>query len=117
MPLVLIVDDSAEFRASARLLLEGEGYEVAEADRGESGVQRARKLAPNLVLLDIRLPDFDGFEVAERLSRLDSPPAVILTSTVNGHDFDPLIADSPVRGFVPKGELSGPAIRALVSRA
>jgi CheY-like chemotaxis protein len=114
MPLVLVVDDSTEFRASARLLFEAEGYEVAEADCGENGVQRARALAPDLVLLDIRLPDIDGFEVAKQLRRLDPPPAVILVSTVNGHDFGRLVAASPVRGFIAKGKLSGPAIRELV---
>jgi len=115
MSLVLIVDDNAGFRATARALLEGEGYEVAEAATGGEGVRSARELEPEVVLLDVGLPDFDGFEVAERLSRLASPPAVVLTSSRDGADYGSLVSASAVRGFVPKGELSGPAIRALLS--
>jgi CheY-like chemotaxis protein len=114
VPLVLIVDDNAGFRASARMLLESEGYEIAEAETGAAGVQNARELAPDFVLLDIRLPDFDGFEVTERLSRLDTPPPVILTSSRDAYEYGSLITTSAARGFIPKSELSGAAIRSLV---
>ena len=66
---VLIVDDHPSFRATARLLLETEGFEVVgeEAD-GASGLRAARELSPDLVLLDVQLPDIDGFEVAAQLT-------------------------------------------------
>jgi CheY-like chemotaxis protein len=66
------------------------------------------------VLLDVQLPDFDGFEVAERLDRLDDPPRVILTSSLDGTDFGRLVSKGPAVGFVPKAELSGAAIEALL---
>jgi CheY-like chemotaxis protein len=114
MPTSLIVDDNAGFRATARLLLEGEGWNVVEAGSGGDGVEAARRVAPDLVLLDLQLPDLDGFEVAERLVALERPPAVILTSSRDGADYGSLIARSTIRGFIPKGELSGDAIRTLL---
>ena len=67
---VLIVDDHPSFRASARTLLEAEGYDVVgEAENGESAVAAALRLRPDLVLLDVQLPDIDGFEVADQIGR------------------------------------------------
>ena len=114
MPLVLIVDDNAGFRANARMLLESDGFEVAEAEDGATGVQRARELAPDFVLVDIVLPDIDGFEVSEQLSRLDHPPPVILISSRDGRDYRSLIAGSRAQGFIQKSELTPDAIRALL---
>jgi len=114
MATFLIVDDNASFRRTARALLECEGWEVVEAETAGDGVRSARELASEYVLLDVQLPDFDGFEAAERLARLDPPPAVILTSSRDGSDYGSLIATSAIRGFIPKGELSGEAIRALL---
>ena len=66
---VLIVDDHPSFRATARLLLESEGFEVVgEAADGAAGLREARALEPDLVLLDVQLPDIDGFEVAAQLT-------------------------------------------------
>jgi DNA-binding NarL/FixJ family response regulator len=70
-----------------------------------------------VVLLDVQLPDVDGFEVAERLSRLDVPLKVVLTSSLDGTDFGALVARSSALGFVPKGELSATAIEALLTPA
>jgi DNA-binding NarL/FixJ family response regulator len=67
---VLIVDDHPSFRATARLLLESEGFEVVgEAADGASGLRQARELEPDLVLLDVQLPDIDGFEVRSPADR------------------------------------------------
>jgi CheY-like chemotaxis protein len=113
---VLIVDDNADFRTAARQLLERHGFVVvAEAETGVSGVEQAKEHLPDLVLLDVQLPDVDGFEIAERLSRLDLPVAVVLTSSLDGADFGTLVARSSALGFVPKGELSASAIEALLA--
>ena len=113
---VLIVDDHPSFRASARTLLEAEGYEViGEAENGIAAVRAAKKLHPDLVLLDVQLPDLDGFQVAERLRELDDPPQVVLTSSRDGADYGRCIECSGARGFVPKADLSGAAIAALLT--
>jgi DNA-binding NarL/FixJ family response regulator len=112
---VLIVDDHPSFRRTARLLLEAEGYLVlGEAGDGQSALRAARRLAPEVVLLDVQLPDMDGFDVAARLTGGEDPPMVVLTSSRDGADFGPLIERSGARGFIPKGDLSGDRLRALI---
>ncbi len=116
MPLtVLIVDDHPSFRASARLLLESEGWSVVgEAADGARAIAAAKELEPDLVLLDIQLPDFDGFEVSSRLASNGPGPAVILVSSRDREDYGSLASRSGARGFIPKAELSGEALEALL---
>jgi DNA-binding NarL/FixJ family response regulator len=113
---VLIVDDHPSFRATARLLLEVEGYDVVgEAEDGTAAIAAAHRLHPDLVLLDVNLPDIDGFKVASELTgRGDSDPAVILTSSRDPSDYGSLVADSGARGFIPKADLSGDSLAALL---
>jgi DNA-binding NarL/FixJ family response regulator len=112
---VLIVDDHQAFRETARLLLESEGFDVVgEAENGEAAVVKAAELTPDLILLDVQLPDIDGFEVARRVSRGQRGPAVIITSSRDDSDFGPLVSGSGARGFVTKSELSGDRVRALL---
>jgi DNA-binding NarL/FixJ family response regulator len=107
-PSILIVDDHPSFRTTARALLVAEGYDVVgEAADGSSAIEAARTLRPDVVLLDVQLPDRDGFAVAAELSREPQPPAIVLTSSRDAGDFGPLIAESGARGFVPKAELCG----------
>src|SRR5258705_6676508 len=111
---VLIVDDHPSFRANARAVLEAEGFEVVgEAEDGESALRAAAELMPQLVLLDVQLPDIDGFEVAARLTKGGGGPAVVLVSSRDGSDFGPLVERSGARGFIPKAELSGAALLSL----
>ena len=112
---VLIVDDHPSFRASARRMLEADGFEVvAEADSGAEALRAAEMWHPELVLLDVHLPDIQGFDVAERLQMNGSSPAVVLTSSHDASDFGPLVERSRACGFIPKSDLSGEAIRRLV---
>ncbi len=113
---VLIVDDHASFRETARVVLEAEGFEVVgEAENGVAALRIAADLHPDVVLLDVNLPDFDGFEVASRLMSANGDgPAVVLTSSRDAADFGPLVAQSGARGFVPKAELSGRALATLL---
>lgn len=112
---VLIVDDHPSFRLSARRMLEADGYAVVgEAEDGAAAIEAARELGPDLVLLDVQLPDIDGFEVAERLRAHGEGAAIVLTSTRERADFGDAVAESPVQGFVTKGELSGAALAALI---
>jgi DNA-binding NarL/FixJ family response regulator len=112
---VLIVDDHPSFRASARRMLEAEGFEVvAEAGTGAEALRAAETSRPELVLLDVHLPDIQGFDVAERLSVNGSAPAVVLTSSRDASDFGPLVERSGARGFIPKSDLSGEALRRIL---
>jgi DNA-binding NarL/FixJ family response regulator len=112
---VLVVDDHAGFRARVRLLLEAEGYEViGEAADGASALAEAKRLRPEVVLLDVQLPDLDGFDVAARLTGDGDAPAVVLTSSRDWSDSAELIVRSGARGFLPKDRLSGAAIAELL---
>jgi CheY-like chemotaxis protein len=112
---VLIIDDNTAFRAAARQLLERCGFVVvAEAANGAGGLRAAGEHAPDLAIVDVQLPDFDGFEVSERLRALANAPEVILTSSLDGTDFGALVASSSANGFIPKAELSARAIEALL---
>lgn len=113
---MVIVDDHAGFRSSARALLEAEGFDViGEAGDGASALALVDLLRPRIVLLDIQLPDIDGFDVAERLARAGDPPAVVLVSTRGVSAYRRRLARSPASGFISKSELSGNALSTLVS--
>ena len=112
---VLIVDDHPSFRGMARALLESEGFTViGEAEDGATAIARYRELRPDIVLLDVQLPDTDGFAVATELTSNGSRPDIVLTSSRDASDFGSLVEESGARGFVPKAEISAEAIAALI---
>ena len=116
MPSVLIVDDHPTFRATAHALLEAEGFDVVgEAADGASALEAAQRLRPDVILLDVQLPDMDGFEVAARLSADGLETRIVLVSSRDGADFGPLVERSGAVGFIPKAELSGAAVSNLLS--
>ena len=113
---VLIVDDHSAFRARARRMLEADGYSVVgEAGDGASGIDAVRRLAPDLVLLDLQLPDSSGFAVAAEIAAGAAAPAVIITSTRDGSDFGALAGRAGALGFLSKEDLSGEALERLLS--
>ena len=115
MTTVLIVDDHPSFRANARALLEAEGFEVlGEAEDGEAAISEAGKLRPDVVLLDVHLPDIDGFEVAARLRAKGGMPSIVLVSSRDGAEFGCLVEQCGAVGFIPKADLSGEAISKLL---
>ena len=115
MRTIVVVDDHPTFRATACALLEAEGFVVVgEAADGLSALEVIERLAPDVVLLDVQLPDIDGFEVAARAAAFGSPPVIVLTSSRDARDFGSLIADSGARGFIEKAELSGEDMAALI---
>ena len=112
---VLIVDDHRGFRALARRMLQRDGYEVVgEAADGAGALAEAARLRPGLVLLDVQLPDLDGFTVSERLAAAEHAPAVVLISSRDSSAYRRRLAASPARGFIAKSDLSGPALARLV---
>jgi DNA-binding NarL/FixJ family response regulator len=112
---VLIVDDHAGFRRFVRRLLESEGYRVVgEADDGESALVATRLLRPEVVLLDVLLPDTNGFALAELLVDEPDAPAVVLISSREADDFRGRLERSRVSGFIQKDHLSRSALATLV---
>jgi DNA-binding NarL/FixJ family response regulator len=104
---VLIIDDDARFRTLARALLEARGYAVVgEAADGEKALDAAGRLRPDAALVDVQLPDIDGFALACRLVEADPALRILLTST------DPTLGARAARlddgavAFVPKDELA-----------
>jgi DNA-binding NarL/FixJ family response regulator len=108
---ILIVDDHTAFRRTARALLEADGYDVVgEAPDGRAGLHAALDLKPDVVLLDVRLPDMDGFAVALRLAAGSGGPAVIVTSSSDDPLYPARAARSGARGFVAKHDVCGAAL-------
>jgi len=109
---VLIVDDHAGFRRRARRTLEADGYEVVgEAADGAAGIEAAAELRPDVVLLDVHLPDASGFDIVSRMLA----DSVVLISTHDRHDYADLISRSGARGFLSKDQLCGATLEALVA--
>jgi DNA-binding NarL/FixJ family response regulator len=112
---VLIVDDHDGFRESARALLEAEGFAVVGgAADGAAALAAVQRLRPQVVLLDIQLPDVDGFAVAEQLAAAPDPPRVVLISSRDAAAYGPRLDAVPACGFLAKRELSGASLAALV---
>ncbi len=118
MPTVLIVDDHPGFRGWARAVLQAEGFGVVgEAADGATAIEAAGALRPDVVLLDVQLPDMDGFQVAERLRGDGTGGTVVLTSSRDAADYGARLGGSRVAGFLAKAELSGAALAALLDGA
>lgn len=117
MPTVLIVDDHAAFRTSARRLLSADGFSViGEATDGEAAVEAARRLRPDIVLLDVQLPGIDGFAVARRILGDGSiSTQVVITSSRDRGDYGVLVEQCGAVGFIPKDELSGARLAELTT--
>ena len=114
---ILIVDDHAGFRSAARRMLEAEGYAViGEAVDGATGISAARALHPDLVLLDVMLPDRNGFDVVEELTRLTTNTSVVMISSRPASAYRTRLSRTSARGFIFKADLSGESIRAVASK-
>jgi DNA-binding NarL/FixJ family response regulator len=114
---VLIVDDHASFRGLASRVLARAGFKVVgEAVDGASAIREAAVLRPDVVLLDVMLPDRSGVEVARELGLVPEPPRVVLTSSRSRSDFGPAFEWPGGCEFIPKHELSGSALTALLAR-
>jgi DNA-binding NarL/FixJ family response regulator len=110
---IVIVDDHPSFRRCARAVLEADGFAVVgEAEDGEGALTAIGALHPDAVLLDVQLPDMDGFAVLEQLR--GAGPAVVLVSSRDVSDYNGLISSSGARGFISKADLSGAAVRSLL---
>jgi len=103
-PKILYIEDNPENRLLVRRILEAEGYTVTEAVDGYSGLEAARASVPDLILLDINLPEIDGYELVGQLRRLpglDSVPIVALTANVMKGDRERTLA-AGCNGYIQK---------------
>jgi CheY-like chemotaxis protein len=113
---VLIVDDNADFRRLARALLEHGGYAVVgEVGDGTSAVAACEALRPAIVLLDIQLPDMDGFQVADLLAAETAAPDIVLISSRDSRSYRRQLAVTSARGFIAKAELSADSLAQVLS--
>jgi DNA-binding NarL/FixJ family response regulator len=104
---VLIVDDAQCFRRVARELLERRGYSVVgEADSAATALALAASLMPDAVLLDVRLPDANGFALCTALAECDPPPAVLLVTAEPDLGTYALLERCGARGLVAKEALA-----------
>ena len=111
----VLVDDDDAFLRTARGLLEREGVSVVGVARScAEAVDRTQAVRPDVVLIDIRLGEESGFEVARQLVGNGQTAALIMISTHAGADYADLIAENPVAGFVPKTDLSAAAIHHIL---
>jgi DNA-binding NarL/FixJ family response regulator len=112
---LVLVDDDAGFRATARELLAAAGFTISgEAGTGLDALRTVAEVEPTIVLLDVQLPDIDGFEVTRRLRLQPAPPAVVLISTREAADYGRRIDDCGALGFITKAKLSGSAVRTIL---
>lgn len=96
-------------------MLESAGFDVVgEATDGASALDAIDALEPGLVLLDVQLPDVSGFDVCAEICCRDPSPYVILVSSRDAADYGELVSSSAAAGFVPKDELTGDAVAALL---
>jgi DNA-binding NarL/FixJ family response regulator len=113
---VLIVDDHAGFRSCAREVLAADGFEiVGEAFDAAAAIESVRVLRPEVVLLDIQLPDANGVEVSKEIGALNGNTEIVLVSSRDASYLGDALAECPARGFIPKSELSGAAVRKLIA--
>ena len=112
---LLIVDDHEPFRDLARAILDGDGFSVVgEAPDGASATVAASELRPDAVLLDVYLPDGNGWDFADAISEAGGGSAVVLTSSRDVSGFGRRLKASGACGFLAKDELSGAALEALM---
>ena len=112
---LVVCDDHRLLLEALGLALGERGHDVVAlvASPGDA-VEAAAEHRPDVVLLDVQLPDIDGFDVAARITGHPDSPAVILVSSRDSSDFGPLVSRSGARGFVPKAELSGERVQELL---
>jgi DNA-binding NarL/FixJ family response regulator len=117
---VLVVDDQQPFRDAARMVLAlSNGFElIGEAETGQQSVELASMLRPDLVLMDINLPDFDGFEATRRIrDNAQRPPIVVMLSTYEAVDYAQRAIDAGAAAFLSKSLFTPEELRRVWDQA
>lgn len=112
---VVIVDDDPGFRTRTRMILEaGEFVVLGESRDGASATAAVDRLRPEVVLLDVGLPDCDGFELARELCARPQAPDVIMISARDRDDYGPRVEQCGALGFIAKADLTADAVWVLL---
>ena len=116
---VLIVDDQEPFREASRLVVElTDGFDVVgEAETGEGGVDMARELKPDLVLMDVNLPGIDGTEATRRILAELPQTIVFLVSTYEPAEYEPKAAECGAAAYIPKSSFGPDELEAAWAQA
>ena len=128
--IILIVDDEARMRRFVRMNLELEGYQVTEAGNGLEALEKVRDDLPDLVLLDVMMPDLDGFETLELLREVSTVPVIMLTVKAEEEDrirglelgaddyvtkpFSPRELASRIRAVLRRAEMPTPVTKTTI---
>jgi two-component system KDP operon response regulator KdpE len=128
--LILIVDDEARMRRFIRMNLELEGYQVIEADNGLAALERIRQYTPDLIIMDVMMPQMDGFETLKLLREISTVPVILLTVKDDEEDkiyglglgaddyvtkpFSPRELSSRVNAVLRRAEWPAPAPRTVL---
>jgi DNA-binding NarL/FixJ family response regulator len=116
-PTVVLVDDHAGFRSQAAELLEAAGYTVVgSCSDGRSALAAISALRPDVVLLDVQLPDMDGFRLMAHVAALGEDPIIVLISTREAADYGGRVGRSGAAGFITKADLSVDSLANAVGR-
>jgi two-component system chemotaxis response regulator CheY len=99
---VLVVDDSEMVRRILRLLLGSRDWTICEADSGRDGIAKFRKLKPDVVVLDLAMPDMTGIEAAKVMSNSDSAVPIVLFTILEIEGIERSAAEAGIRAIVPK---------------
>jgi len=112
---VLIVDDHDGFRAQAADMLQAAGYDVVgSCADGRSALAAISALGPEVVLLDVQLPDTDGFRLITELGPGQQRPTIVLISSREAADYGTRVGRSRAAGFITKAELSAQSLLAVI---
>jgi DNA-binding NarL/FixJ family response regulator len=116
---VLVADDQTLVRTGFRVILEAEGdiEVVAEAETGTAAVRQAQLVAPDVVLMDIRMPELDGLSATEQIRRQPNPPTVIVLTTFDQNEYVYRALRAGAAGFLLKDSPSSRLIAAVRAAA
>jgi DNA-binding NarL/FixJ family response regulator len=116
---VLIVDDQEPFRSAAKMVVElTDGFEVAgEAGSGEDGLRLVSELAPDLILMDIKMPGMDGLEATRRIVTDDPNARVVVLSTYEAGEFQERAIEVGAIAFISKSDFGPDALERVWSSA
>jgi DNA-binding response OmpR family regulator len=113
---ILIIDDHSDIREMYEFALKAHGYNVYSAENGITGVQSALEFKPDLILLDIMMPEMDGFTVLSTLQNSKETPTIIIISNLDGKEYIKKALDSGASKYMLKSEYTPDEVVAEIDK-